>query len=263
MHADESPRTRPIEPGNGLPKLVSPQIEYPWWADLEHPDDIRLYTLKNLAYLIAGTTIQVPDQLAESYRGFNVGASVLALDHRSRRSIIVHAGNYKPNEEYLTECAELRALSELFTLVLDESELRALKLDEQFDPADLELLAISVVGPEFEDPITGIHSSTCKPCFRCRIRFDELLDTGGNQRGLTDETLIVTANLDASQMELNTTRTLQNYFNSRGRVEEFPKDYHPLLEFIWANVVRWRKQEKQDIEDIETLKAIHAELGAR
>ena len=112
---------------------------------------------------------------AFSYRGFQVGAAVLAWDGHHYK--VFTGSNIKPEEDGPKVCAEQVAIgsarSEGFSLIV----------------------ALAVAGDPQKDSESGVFPKTLHPCWICRkllatlpeVRPDTMILTLGNHRGPTEE----------------------------------------------------------------------------
>ena len=153
---------------------------------------------------------QAVERLGESYRGFRVGAAVLALDSNLGRTGIYFGGNYTPFKGAEWNCAEKRA----FEVVRAKGFTR--------------VLGVAVSGPAQPDSVSGIESPTLHPCHRCR----GLLATSDL---VNEDTLVATTNLAEDEFELFTVKSLLALHDT-GQPQPFP-EYHPLLPAYWNQIL--------------------------
>jgi cytidine deaminase len=144
--------------------------------------DARPIVVQSLRRLVE-TSRQAAEQLAHSYRGFDVGAAMLAQSADGSHSQIFSRGNHTPYAGAAWGCAEKRTIEHI-----EEEGLS-------------KVLAISVTGPPYSNPDHGIDAPTCQPCMRC-------IGLLGESPVITDETLLVTASTGEDFFEVNTVGSL-------------------------------------------------------
>jgi cytidine deaminase len=190
------------------------------WFDLRRPVNITDadYLAVQSLCRITNLANQAVEQLGHSYRGFKVGAAVLALDEPGRRAGIYFGGNYTPYEGAEWNCAEKRA----FEVVHKRGFNR--------------ILALAVSGPPQID-VSGVESPTLHPCDKCREMMRESELTEPN-------TLVATANLDQTAHELFTVDSLIRRHETK-QPQAFPS-YHLLLPYYWQQVLEFDPQEEKD-----------------
>ena len=131
---------------------------------------------------------------AYSYRGFHVGASLLAFLPRARETLLFSAGNTKyENQQKI--CAEKALLEQLdgYARVTGDSA---------------EVIGLVVVGTSDKaliEGVTGLPTHTLHPCRDCRGML-------GDSPGVTEDMLIVTAGLQSDAHQTHTLGQLQAFY---------------------------------------------------
>jgi cytidine deaminase len=161
---------------------------------------------------------QAVDRIAHSYRGFNVGAAMLAQDTQGGRIGTYFGGNFTPYQGAEWNCAEKRALTSI--------------RERGFD----RVLAIAVAGPPYTDSVSGVESPTCQPCHRCRGMLTE-------SEMVSEDTLVASTNLREDVFELNTLASLIRQHET-GETQAFPAT-HPLLPHYWNQIVTYDAEEEK------------------
>jgi cytidine deaminase len=199
------------------------------WFDLRRPVNITDtdYLAVQSLCRITDLANQANEHLGHSYRGFKVGAAVLALDEPGRRAGIYFGGNLTPYKGAPWNCAEKRA----FEVVQERGFNR--------------ILALAVSGPPQIDA-SGVESPTLHPCHKCRTMM--------NESDMTDpNVLVATTNLDQTAHELFTLDSLIRRHDTK-QPQPFP-DYHSLLPFYWQQVLEFDpKKEKEEHAILEDMR---------
>lgn len=201
------------------------------WRDLRNlpPEfDMEYLTIQSLCRII-DLSQQAVDMLAESYRGFKVGAAVLALDEPGMRTGIYFGGNLTPYEGADWNCAEKRALETVESRGFNRA------------------LAIAVSGQPQVD-VSGVESPTLHPCYKCRDMFE--------QSGLVlPDTLIATSTPSGDAYELHTLASLIKR-HAEKKEQPFP-GYHNLLPFYWNQILTYdAEDERADMERLDKIALI-------
>jgi cytidine deaminase len=144
--------------------------------------DARPIIMQSLRRLVE-TSRQAVEQLAHSYRGFNVGAAMLAESVDGDHAEIFSRGNHTPYAGAPWGCAEKRTIEHIEEMGLSR------------------VLAISVAGPPYSSPEHGIDAPTCQPCMRC-------IGLLGESSVVTSDTLLVTTSTGEDFYEVSTVGSL-------------------------------------------------------
>lgn len=179
--------------------------------------DIEGLAIQSLGYLLE-LSYQAVDRMGQSYRGFNVGAAVLAIDTLGYRSGIYFEGNFTPYKGAEWNCAEKRLLEKVAERGFDRVE------------------AIAITGPTQQDEESGLVPPTLHPCGKCR----GLLDSSPL---IHPNALIATMSLDEDQYELHSVQSLLQHHQTN-QPQPIPGEYHPQLGVYWDQVVSFNREEE-------------------
>jgi len=178
---------------------------------------------------------QAIEQLGQSYRGYKVGAAVLAHDEFGGRLGIYFGGNYTPYKGATWNCAEKRALE-----VVQKRGFNR-------------VLAVAISGPApHVDEISGVESPTRHPCSKCRGMLSE-------SPLIAPDTLIATSNLTEDAYELHTAESILQ-LHETGEPQDFP-DYDRLLPIYWLQILRYNPAAER--AELAILHKIAAQLTGR
>lgn len=124
--------------------------------------------------------------LAESYRGFNVGASGLVISADGSDRLIKHGANFK----------DASGQSDI-DIHAEELVLKRLRAGDK-------LAILAVVGYPQADHGSGLLSPTLHPCFKCRTML-------GNSEHVADNTLVACATPSGDAVEWGTLNDFENF----------------------------------------------------
>lgn len=218
---------RVYEPGIDRPPFVEGLQEFSRASRLIDP---RFLVVQSLCRVV-DLSQQAVERLGNSYRGFKVGAAVLALDDTSGRMGIVFGGNYTPYKGADWNCAEKGAF--------ERARQRGFN----------RVLAVGVTGPLQPDSESGIESPTLHPCYRCRAMMDESDMTA-------PDTLIATSNLQETAYELFDLEGLLALHRQK-ITPQFP-DYHPQLPMYWNQITSYDRE--AEMREYEILRRMATQL---
>lgn len=148
-----------------------------------HFPDPHWMFLEGVPYMVSQVR-EAADEFARSYRGFKVGAMVLAVAPDEAKMGWFFGANSKPRPDSIKQCAEQHALSKATANGYEQA------------------VGMIISGPNNQDHGSGLEPPTLHPCETCRDIF----------RGsdlVAEDTLIMTVSPDEDRYELMLERELQ------------------------------------------------------